>query len=288
MKGIILAGGKGRRMDPVSRVVNKHLLPVYNKPVIYYPLTTLISLGVTHLLIITSSEHIDAFHTLLNGTTLGIKIEFAIQDKPSGLPEAFIIGEKFIGGDPVALALGDNLFWGPRLQSIFDSVRLHPNGATIFTRRVEDPKQFGVLVRDNTGEPIDIVEKPDRPISHEAVTGLYLFDGEAASRSKVLRPSERGELEITHLLRTYLSQGKLRCKEMGGSDDGVEWYDAGTPDNIVLASTLIRGAEHDGLLVGSPEAAAYKRGLITKEQLLDLASQIGHESYARNLRELAR
>lgn len=288
MKGLILAGGKATRMDPISRVVNKHLLPIYNKPVIYYPLSTLIAAGVDEVLVITTEEHIQSFrHLLGSGDQFGIRIFFECQSAPKGLPEAFIIGEKFIDGEPVALILGDNLFWGPLLQGLLDSNTPQSCGATIFTRRVEDPRQFGVLLRDSAGKPIGIVEKPADYSSQEAVTGFYFFPSDVVEHARGLKPSARQELEITDLLRIYLESGRLDCVFLGSSDEGIEWYDAGTPDNLVLASTLVRGAEHDGLLVGSPEAAAYKKQLISKAQLLELAGKLGNEVYARNLKALA-
>lgn len=286
MKGIILAGGRGTRMDPLTRVLNKHLLPVYNKPVIYYPLSTLISMGVTKVLVITGGDFVEQFSKLLNILEIGVEFEFRVQDEPRGLPDAFIVGESFIDSDPVALALGDNLFWGPRLQATLDTADPFTEGARIFTRRVEDPRHFGVLVRDENGEPINIVEKPTKPISHEAVTGLYLFDNKVVEFARELSPSARGELEITDVIKRYLSLRQLACVELGSGDEGFEWYDAGTPDNLVLAAGLIRGAEHDGLLVGSPEAAAFNKGLIDAKHLEKLADGIGHDSYARNLRSL--
>jgi glucose-1-phosphate thymidylyltransferase len=288
MKGIILAAGTGSRLRPLSLVHNKHLLPLYNKPVVFYPLATLISLGITEVLIITNPEHGDSFRRLLSdGTQLGITIRYAAQDEPRGLPDAFRIGEDFIAGNPVALILGDNIFWGPAWRGHSKVGREVTKGALVFTRHVADPSLFGILTRDDSGVPCAIEEKPENPRSFEAIPGLYFFGPEVVTDAKTLAPSARGELEICDLLRIYLDRKALRCRALGGSELGVEWFDAGTPDNLLQAASLISGAEHQGSLIGSPEFAAYQQGRIDSKQLLQLADGLKNTLYGRNLTKLA-
>ncbi len=259
-KGIILAGGKGTRLYPVTNVASKQLLPIYNKPMIYYPLTTMLVSGVREILIISSPEDTPRFEALLgDGSQWGIRLEYAVQDAPRGIAEALVIGREFVGDDSVFLMLGDNLIYG-RLDFLREAIRNNGAGATIFGYQVSDPTSFGVAEFDDTGRVLSLEEKPTNPRSNWAVPGLYIYGPGVADRAESLAPSGRGELEITDLNRLYLNRGELNCIPMGR---GVAWLDTGTPENLLEAAQFVMTIEtRQGLLVGSPEEAAYRMGYL--------------------------
>jgi len=282
-KGIILAGGSGTRLYPTCRSVNKHLLPVYDKPLIYYPISTLLLMGIQDIFIITRPEEQSLFVGLLgDGSQWGIRIRYEVQNQPAGIVEALIIGERFIGSDPVALILGDNIFYGNGLGKIlsaqFEELR---EGAKIFAYYVNDPTRYGVVELDAEGQPIAIEEKPDNPRSPYAVTGLYLFDQHSVDFAKQIEPSARGELEITDLNRMYLEAGQLQVELLGR---GTAWLDTGTHDSLLAASNFVETIEkRQGLKICSPDEIAFRRGLITNEQLYELAKAMGNSDYGRYL-----
>lgn len=270
-KGIILAAGVGSRLSPATDIDGKPLLPVFDKPMIYYPLATLISIGVQEVLIISNPRDLAHYRQLLhNGADLGISITHKIQAEPKGIPQAFTIGKDFIGNDAVALTFGDNLFFGEDLNQFLEEQVVPEGGCTIFTQRVENPQDFGILERDANGTPIGIEEKPENPKSNEAVTGLYFF-GAKSGISEVaegLEASERGETEITDALRYYLEKQKMSAQEL---PDSTLWHDTGTPKSLLLAAQMVASyQDYYGTLVGSPELAAFEAGLITSNQLLKL------------------
>ena len=265
MKGIILAGGSGTRLNPLTSVVSKQLLPVFDKPLVYYPLSTLISMGIREILVISSPDQISSFTSLLgNGSRIGIDLSYATQDHPKGIAEALIIGEDFINGDNCALILGDNIFISDILTP--QLVKNFVSGAHIFTTVVEDPERYGVLQEEN-GQPVQIIEKPETFISNQAVTGLYFYDEDAVERCKNLKPSKRNELEITELNQLYLAEKKLHATHLGNS---AIWMDAGTFDSLQGSSNCISSMQKRlGRPVGSPEYASFIAGFISKEAMLE-------------------
>ena len=287
MKGIILAGGAGTRLHPITLAISKQLLPVYNKPMIYYPLSTLMLAGIRDILIISTQEDVPRFKNLLkDGATLGIRLDYAVHPRPEGLAQAFIIGEQFIDGDDVALILGDNLFFGHGLSDLLQGIAAAPQGATIFGYYVRDPERYGVVSFDESGRAVALEEKPKAPRSNFAIPGLYFYDGQASAVAKSLRPSPRGELEITDLNRAYLSDGRLNVRILGR---GVAWLDTGTHQSLLEASNFIEAVEQrQGLLIGSIEEVAFRMGFIDEVQLRGLAEQLGKTDYGTYLMALAK
>ena len=284
MKGIILAGGSGTRLYPLTKAVSKQLIPVYDKPMIYYPLTTLMSAGINEILIISTSKDIPMFKELLgSGSNYGCNFQYAIQEQPNGLAEAFIIGEKFIGKDNVALILGDNIFYGSGLEQTLISIN-NPNGGVIFAYHVQDPQRYGVVEFDSSNKAISIEEKPKQPKSNYAVPGIYFYDNSVVEITKNIKPSERGELEITDVNKTYLKKGKLNVKIM---DKGTAWLDTGTFQSLMQASQFVQVIEErQGLKIGCIEETAYKMGYINKAQLHKLAEPLlksGYGEYLKNI-----
>ncbi len=285
-KGIILAGGSGTRLYPTCRSINKHLLPIYDKPLIYYPISTLLLMGIRDILIITRPEEQSLFiHLLGDGSQWGIRISYEIQAVPAGIVEALIIGERFIGSCPVALILGDNVFYGNGLGRIL-SARMTElcEGARIFAYYVNDPTRYGVVELNAAGQPVAIEEKPVKPRSQYAVTGLYLYDQHVVQFAKQIKPSRRGELEITDLNRMYLEAGQLQVELLGR---GTAWLDTGTHDSLLAASNFVETIEkRQGLKICSPDEIAFRRGLITQDQLYALAKAMGNSDYGLYLMRL--
>jgi glucose-1-phosphate thymidylyltransferase len=286
MKGIILAGGAGTRLHPVTRVVSKQLLPIYNKPMIYYPLSTLMLAGIRHILIISTPVDLPRFRDLLgDGSELGLTLEYAEQAEPNGLAQAFVIGADFIGDDNVALVLGDNLFFGHGLPELLQRVAKDPRGATVFGYYVKNPARYGVVEFDANGRALRIEEKPVRPRSHYAVVGLYFYDNAVVGIARRQRPSARGELEITDVNNCYLATGRLNVEVLGR---GIAWLDTGTHESLLEASNFIQVVEQrQGLLVGSIEEVAYRMGYIDAHALEALATPLGNSDYGRYLLDLA-
>lgn len=284
-KGIILAGGSGTRLYPLTLVTNKHLLPVYDKPMIYYPLTTLMLGGVRDILIISTPEDLPRFQRLLgDGGHWGLSLSYAAQPKPEGLPQAFTIGADFIGNDRVGLILGDNIFYGHGL-SLTVREAANAQGATVFAQYVRDPERFGVVEFDRHGLPVDIVEKPANPRSNFAVTGLYFYDADVVDKAIGLKPSARGETEITDLNRLYLDQGCLSVTRLGR---GMTWLDAGTPDALATAGQFVQTIESlQNTRVACPEEVAFRMGFIDTARLVELAGPVAKSPYGRYLLELA-
>ncbi len=286
MRGIVLAGGSGTRLHPLTLAACKQLLPVYDKPMIYYPLSTLMLAGIRDILIITTPEDEAAFRRLLgSGEKWGIALSYAVQPKPEGLAQAYIIGEDFVGGAPSALVLGDNIFFGHGLPELLARAGERLTGATVFGYRVRDPERYGVIAFDDQGRVTSIEEKPLKPKSHYAVTGLYFYDGDAPMLARQIKPSARGELEITDLNNLYLERGALSVELMGR---GLAWLDTGTHDSFMEAGEFVRILERrQGLKVGCPEEIAYRMGFIDRAQLAALARGLEKSGYGKYLAEIA-
>jgi glucose-1-phosphate thymidylyltransferase len=285
-KGIVLAGGSGTRLYPVTHVLSKQLLPVYDKPMIYYPLCTLMLAGIRDILIISTPADTPRFTELLgNGARWGLSLTYASQPSPDGLAQAFLIGRNFIGGDASALVLGDNIFYGHDLSVVVQRAATRGSGATVFAYHVNDPERYGVIEFDADGHAVSLEEKPKQPKSSYAVTGLYFYDNRAVSIASQLRPSARGELEITDLNRQYLQWGELRAEVMGR---GIAWLDTGTHDSLLDAATFIATLEkRQGLKVSCPEEIAWRMGFIDRDALLSLAHSMGGSEYGRYLARIA-
>jgi glucose-1-phosphate thymidylyltransferase len=285
MKGIILAGGSGTRLYPLTRAVSKQLVPVYDKPMVYYPLSTLLLAGIRQILVITTPHDQPAFQRLLeDGRSLGIEISYAAQPKPEGLAQAFLIGREFVGREGVALALGDNIFHGNDLSEMLRRAAARAQGATVFAYRVRDPERYGVVEFDGSGRAVSIEEKPMQPRSPYAVTGLYFYDNRVLDVAAGLAPSERGELEITDVNRTYLQWGELHVETLGR---GMAWLDTGTQESLLQASVFIQAIEQrQGLKVACPEEIAYRMGFIGAEDVLRIAAEMRQNEYGQYLQSM--
>ncbi len=283
MKGIILAGGHGTRLHPSTATVCKQLLPVYNKPMVYYPLSMLMLADIREILVITLPQEIDRFKALLgDGSKWGLAISYQEQARPGGLAEAFLIGEEFLEGGPASLILGDNVFYGRGLTSVLRTGAATTDGALVFAYSVRDPKRYGVIEFDAEGRAISLEEKPSRPRSHYAVPGIYFYDHTVVDRARRLKPSARGELEITDLNVSYLNDGKLRVEVLGR---GVAWLDAGTHESLLNASSFVHAVEErQGMMISCPEEIAYRMGFITLAQLSELTREMPDNDYSAYLR----
>lgn len=285
MKGIILAGGSGTRLHPLTLAVSKQLLPIYNKPMIYYPLSVLMLAAIKEILIISTPNDLPLFERLFgNGSSLGLSIEYAVQAVPKGLPEAFLIGERFIGSDRVCLILGDNIFYGNHLQPLLLEAKERP-GATFFGYPVKDPKRYGVVEVNAEGGVVSIEEKPEKPKSNIALTGLYFFDPDVIEMAKKLNPSKRGELEITDIQKIYVNEGRAHLTFLGR---GYTWLDAGTYESLMQAQQFVQVIEErQGHYIGSLEEIAFRQGFISKEKLLDHSIKHNNSPYGAYLKQLA-
>jgi glucose-1-phosphate thymidylyltransferase len=286
MKGILLAGGSGTRLHPMTLAASKQMLPVYDKPMIYYPLSTLMLAGIREILVISTPEDLPQFRRLLgDGDRLGIRFDYAEQKRPDGIAQAFLIGRDWIAGEACALALGDNLIHADHLSALLRTAATRPHGATVFAYQVRDPERYGVVSFDAGGRATEIVEKPTAPQSNWAVTGLYFYDGAVSDLARTIRPSGRGELEITDLNRLYLDAGALTVERLSR---GCDWLDAGTPDSLLQAATFVQTIQsRTGMLVGCPEEVAFRMGYIDAETLCSHALRLGKTELGRVLLELA-
>lgn len=286
MKGIILAGGSATRLYPVTLAVSKQMLPVYDKPMIYYPLSTLMMAGIREVLIISTPVHIGAFQSLLgDGSSLGMKIEYKVQEHPNGLAEAFILGEEFIGEDNVSLILGDNMVYGSRIERVLKAASNLKEGGIIFGYQVADPTSYGVVEMDETGKAVSIEEKPEKPKSNLAVPGIYFYDNQVVEIAKRIEPSERGELEITDVNKVYMEQGKLQVIPLG---NGYAWFDTGSPDRLSDATDFVRAIElRQGIQIACLEEVAYRNEWISKEELLASYEKCHKTEYGKYLKKIA-
>lgn len=288
MKGIILAGGSGTRLYPLTKVTSKQLLPIYDKPMIYYPLSTLMLAGIKDILIISTPDDTPRFEELLgDGSKFGINLSYAVQPSPDGLAQAFLIGEEFIGDDTCAMVLGDNIFYGSYFRkNLADAVKAAEEGyAIIFGYYVKDPERFGIVEFDKNRNVVSVEEKPQHPKSNYCITGLYFYDNRVVKMAKQVKPSARGELEITDLNRLYLNEGKLKVQLLGR---GFAWLDTGTMDSLMEASVFVQTVQNrQGVVISAPEEIAYMEGLITKEQLLESAKLYGKSPYGEHLKIVA-
>lgn len=286
MKGIILAGGSGTRLYPLTKAISKQMMPIYDKPMIYYPLSILMLAGIRDILIISTPRDLPAFQELFGtGQQLGLRMEYAVQEYPRGLADAFIIGADFIGSDSVALVLGDNIFYGQSFSKVLKEVAARESGATIFGYYVRDPREYGVVEFDENGMALSIEEKPEKPKSNYAVPGLYFYDNDVVEIAKNVKPSARGEIEITSINNEYLRRGTLRVETLGR---GFAWLDTGNHDALLDAADFVAAFQkRQGLYISCIEEIAYKRGFITKEQLLELAEPLMKTAYGQYMVEVA-
>jgi len=285
MKGIILAGGSGSRLHPLTRTVSKQLLPIYNKPMVYYPLSTLMLSGIREILIITTPQDQEAFQNLLgNGVDIGMRLEYRVQPRPDGLAQAFLIGDSFVGNDRVALALGDNIFYGAHFSDYLRTAAARTAGATVFGYWVRDPERYGVVEFDGNGQAVSLEEKPLKPKSSYAVTGLYFYDNQVIDIARSLKPSARGELEITDVNRRYLERGQLQVEKLAR---GIAWLDTGTHEALMQASNYIQAIEErQGLMVACLEEIAFRMGYISSGDLERIAARMASSAYGQYLRSI--
>jgi glucose-1-phosphate thymidylyltransferase len=285
MKGIILAGGSGTRLHPLTRTVSKQLLPIYNKPMVYYPLSTLMLSGIREVLVITTPQDQEAFQNLLgDGVDIGLRLEYRVQPRPDGLAQAFLIGDSFVGNDRVALALGDNIFYGAHFSDYLRTAAARTAGATVFGYWVRDPERYGVVEFDGNGQAVSLEEKPLKPKSSYAVTGLYFYDNQVIDIARSLKPSTRGELEITDVNRQYLERGQLQVEKLAR---GIAWLDTGTHEALMQASNYIQAIEErQGLMVACLEEIAFRMGYITSGDLERIAARMASSAYGQYLRSV--